>query len=167
MHYLEESVDVSSLVQNFQDNLFGGSELLIAGKTVDKKTREIGASVSGRSSEGNVAYEAHSEEAAYPCFPNTWLQKVPESVHTVIVCSSPEQTTVTRGPKSLGGFVERMWAYLTIKRLLEKTKLEPDDSENSRLKQKALQLSLKVRQALANLDCFFHLLCQLPFSTTL
>ena len=44
----------------------------------------------------------------------------------------------------LQGNIERMWAYLTIKEILEK-RLESDDKdEKERLKQRALEMSLRV-----------------------
>ena len=44
--------------------------------------------------------------------------------------------------------IERMWAYLTIKEILER-RLESDDKdEKNRLKQQALDLSLRVSVSL-------------------
>ena len=45
----------------------------------------------------------------------------------------------------LGGEIERTWAYLTIKKLLDKAKYDAVSSaEAQKMKDEALQLSLKV-----------------------
>ena len=57
-----------------------------------------------------------------------------------------DDSTDVEAPSAAGfqGNIERMWAYLTIKEILEK-RLESDDKdEKERLKQRALQMSLRV-----------------------
>ena len=60
-----------------------------------------------------------------------------------------DDRTDAEAPSAAGlqGNIERMWAYLTIKEILEK-RLESDDKdEKERLKQRALQMSLRVSVA--------------------
>ncbi len=45
---------------------------------------------------------------------------------------------------SVGSFVERSWAYLTIKKLLDQSDIEHASEKNEKLKSQALSLSLKV-----------------------
>ena len=57
--------------------------------------------------------------------------------------------TTTEAPllpvNSIGGYVERMWSYMTIKKLLETSKYGGvDEAKAKDLKAKALALSLKV-----------------------
>lgn len=48
----------------------------------------------------------------------------------------------------IGGQIERAWAYLTIKKLLDKAKYDAvSSSEAQKLKDEALELSLKVSLA--------------------
>jgi hypothetical protein len=56
-----------------------------------------------------------------------------------------ERTTIffSEIAKTAGSFIERSWAYLTIKNLLEKAKIDSDES--AALKKQALQLALRVR----------------------
>lgn len=64
-------------------------------------------------------------------------------------CPIPPTPKPTPSPKeplpasSVGGFIERMWAYQTIKKLLKENELRDGDGEGA--KKKALELSLKVR----------------------
>ena len=44
---------------------------------------------------------------------------------------------------SLGGFVERMWAYLSIKKAQEEAEVEADPGKASELRDKAKRLALK------------------------
>lgn len=78
-----------------------------------------------------------------PCFrfPCPWPPHPPRP-HPVATTEAP-----VLPPETLGGFVERMWAYQTIKKLLEKEKyLEDDADKKKQLKDRALKLSLKVSQ---------------------
>ncbi len=44
----------------------------------------------------------------------------------------------------MGGFIERMWAYKTIRKLLKDSKLVDSKEERDKKKDRALELSLKV-----------------------
>ena len=62
--------------------------------------------------------------------------------HSINFCVHPPTPKVRKlqPASSLGGFVERMWAYATIRRLLEKEKIQKTENGTKR----ALELSLKV-----------------------
>jgi hypothetical protein len=60
----------------------------------------------------------------------------------------PITTTTTPRPldtRSIGGYIERMWAYKSIKKMLDKAKYGGvDDTTSKKLNADALKLSLKV-----------------------
>lgn len=57
----------------------------------------------------------------------------------------PDEKYSPLPPKTIGGFVERTWAYLTIKKLLDDAKFGTDDENEAKaFRDRALQLSLKV-----------------------
>ncbi len=69
----------------------------------------------------------------------------------IVVCPPipPFPHTTTEKPllesRTVGGFIERMWAYKTIKKLLKDSKLVDSKEERDKKKDRALELSLKVQ----------------------
>lgn len=100
------------------DTFFDGKELIIAGKMSDDDVNEVDLVVTGDGSDGHIELSLDSD--------------VNKGV--------PELTK----PEDFHKITERIWAYLTIKQLLESA-IEVDNAEEkTQLNQKALDLSLKV-----------------------
>uniref|UniRef100_A0A915JXV2 Uncharacterized protein n=1 Tax=Romanomermis culicivorax TaxID=13658 RepID=A0A915JXV2_ROMCU len=157
-HYLNGTVDVNSLVQLGEYNYYDGGELIVIGKLVNDSTEpRVPAAASKTTTEGpqivnplfdvqvtaRVASGAPSSArrtfsaGAVACCLRPWCPwpwppspPLPEPV--------PEKVEPST---SLQGFIERMWAYLTVKKLLKQYELEPKDNEAK--KAEALRLSLK------------------------
>ncbi|CAC5406716.1 unnamed protein product [Mytilus coruscus] len=104
--------------QNF-DTFFDGKELIIAGKMSDDEVNEVDLVVTGDGSDGHVELSLDSDAN----------KGVPE---------------LTK-PEDFHKITERIWAYLTIKQLLESA-IEVDNAEEkTQLNQRALDLSLKYK----------------------
>ncbi|XP_076107954.1 inter-alpha-trypsin inhibitor heavy chain H3-like [Mytilus galloprovincialis] len=101
------------------DTFFDGKELIIAGKMSDDDVNEVDLVVTGDGSDGHIELSLDSD--------------VNKGV--------PELTK----PEDFHKITERIWAYLTIKQLLESA-IEVDNAEEkTQLNQKALDLSLKYK----------------------
>ncbi|KAM8758699.1 inter-alpha-trypsin inhibitor heavy chain H4 isoform 1-T1 [Rhynchonycteris naso] len=102
-----------------QDNfqlLFEGSEMVVSGKLQDQNPDVLSATVTGQLLMQNVTFQMESRVA--------------------------EQEEEFRSPKYIfHGFMERLWAYLTIQQLLEKM-VSASDAEKQALEIQALGLSL-------------------------
>lgn len=189
--YLNETVDVSSVVQDTSQNYYDGSELVVVGKLRDDKPKDsssVSAKVTGKTASGDVdivarssrpiicrepwpiilyAYDdvvaAPAEKAApaggiaipYPYHPPIWCCPPPYCCYWR--SCPPPPPLPTPAPKeplpasSVGGFIERMWAYQTIKKLLKDSDLKDGDAEKEKSKKQALELSLKVNSSIATL----------------
>lgn len=117
---------------------------MIVGK-YDPKKPNFGAKISAKSQTDNEIKEVDfkAESKVWLC----WSE-----VHCCILPDCPPEETGPAptaskddlfSPNTVGNFIERMWAYQTIKWLLKLTELEDDNSDKNR--QQALDLSLKVR----------------------
>lgn len=96
--------------------LFKGSEMVVAGKLRDQDSDVLSAKVSGQLPMQNITFQTES--------------------------SVTEQEDKFRSPKYIfHGFMERLWAYLTIQQLLEKM-VSASDADKKALKTQALGLSL-------------------------
>ncbi|XP_054451026.1 inter-alpha-trypsin inhibitor heavy chain H4 isoform X2 [Pteronotus mesoamericanus] len=110
------SNSVKEVTQNSFRLLFKGSEMVVAGKLQDQSSDVLSAKVNGQLSRENITFQTESRVA--------------------------EQEEEFRSPKYIfHGFMERLWAYLTIQQLLEKMVSAPD-AEKQALKTQALGLSL-------------------------
>ncbi|XP_066206916.1 inter-alpha-trypsin inhibitor heavy chain H4 [Saccopteryx leptura] len=102
-----------------QDNfqlLFEGSELVVSGKLQDQNPDVLSATVTGQLLMQNVTFQMESRVA--------------------------EQEEEFRSPKYIfHGFMERLWAYLTIQQLLEKM-VSASDADKQAFETQALGLSL-------------------------
>ncbi|KAF6312958.1 inter-alpha-trypsin inhibitor heavy chain 4 [Rhinolophus ferrumequinum] len=102
-----------------QDNfqlLFKGSEMVVAGKLQDQSPDVLSANVSGQLLMQNITFQMEARVA--------------------------EQEKEFRSPKYIfHGFMERLWAYLTIQQLLEQI-VSASDAEKQALETRALGLSL-------------------------
>ncbi|XP_041348533.1 inter-alpha-trypsin inhibitor heavy chain H3-like [Gigantopelta aegis] len=121
--YPEDLVDTDSLTKSSFKNFFEGSEMIIAGKLDDITLQSLTMNVIANAVEGPVDLQLHSD--------------VPD------LQSQFRDMTGLTDPQNLAKITERMWAYLTIKEILEKQVGEKDRVQKELLKQKAIELSLK------------------------
>lgn len=116
--YLDQNSDVSENATKLNfDTFFDGKELVIAGKLSDGDLKVVNLIVTGNGVDGNVELELESD----------------------IRSSVPELT------KDFEKITERIWSYLTIKQLLETAIGENDATKKKALNDRALELSLKVK----------------------
>ncbi|KAK7821082.1 hypothetical protein U0070_020444 [Myodes glareolus] len=106
-------------------NYFNGSEIIIAGKMVDRKFDQFHVEVTASNSKKFVILKKDIPVES---------QKLGNDV------------TVTPGPPSDGGkdpnHVERLWSYLTVKELLSSWVQSSSEQEKEQLRQKAQALAL-------------------------
>ncbi|XP_073982609.1 inter-alpha-trypsin inhibitor heavy chain H4-like isoform X1 [Rhodnius prolixus] len=124
--YAPSQVAGNSLTNKHFRSLFNGSELVVAGKLVDDG-KELQMNVYSISSNGTGSCAVQGS-------------KVP-------LDNTEDSTGINLSGKKLPfGSLERLWAYLTVKQLLEKEKTSNEDNnkeESSKLKETALDLALK------------------------
>uniref|UniRef100_A0A914WSY5 Uncharacterized protein n=1 Tax=Plectus sambesii TaxID=2011161 RepID=A0A914WSY5_9BILA len=121
--YLNPNVEVVSTVKNITgDTLFEGSEFVVIGKMNQLSLNE-----------GDEIFE--------------WRARSRHGVKVYKCCYRPwhPQTSGKKGDISntAGGFIERSWAYLTVKNLLEKAKV--DSEKSGALKNQALKFALEYK----------------------
>ncbi|XP_052059434.1 inter-alpha-trypsin inhibitor heavy chain H3-like isoform X6 [Mytilus californianus] len=118
--YLDKNTDVTenATKTNF-DTFFNGKELVIAGKLSDDNIQVLNLLVTGNGVHGNVELELESD----------------------IQSRDPELTKAGDFEK----ITERIWAYLTIKQLLEEAIGETNEIEKKNLNDRALAMSLKYK----------------------
>ena len=119
--------NVTEVTRHHFQAYFAGQEMVIAGKSRDlRHPDDVRMCVWGYTIEGDMMI----------CPPGPWPPVRP--------------TRPTFEPETgIAAFVERMWAYLTIKQLLDDAVKSTNGTEKAELRAKALKLSLKVR----NPDC--------------
>ncbi|XP_071961077.1 inter-alpha-trypsin inhibitor heavy chain H3-like [Antedon mediterranea] len=118
-NYPEEIVEINSLSQTTFPNYFKGTELVVTGKI--KKSH-----MSNEVLEMTIG--ANSVETAI---------EFPLSVETEVV---PE---LLLHKYAVDDFAQRLWAYLSIKDMLQRRSISNNVTEKDELKEKALQLSLE------------------------
>ncbi|XP_077384752.1 inter-alpha-trypsin inhibitor heavy chain H3-like [Festucalex cinctus] len=111
LRYPDNAVDF--LTTNHFSQLFNGSEIVVAGRLVDNNLDNFLVEVVGQGFEEN--FQVQGQTSALD-----WDTIYPDEKYI------------------FGGFTERLWAYLTIQQLLEKSKSGSQDE-----KAKALDMSLK------------------------
>ncbi|XP_063438871.1 inter-alpha-trypsin inhibitor heavy chain H3-like [Mytilus trossulus] len=118
--YLDKNTDVTenATKMNF-DTFFNGKEIVIAGKLSDDNIQVLNLLVTGNGVNGNVELELESD----------------------IQSRDPELTKAGDFEK----ITERIWAYLTIKQLLEEAIGETNEIEKKILNDRALAMSLKYK----------------------
>lgn len=118
--YLKNASSVQNLTTVNFPSYFVGSEIVVAGKIDDNAVRLFDLSVQGLGSTGSVELALSADVKSKP-FPE--------------LTKSGDYEKIT----------EKIWAYLTIKQLLEKSIGETDSTAKEDLKKKALQLSLQYK----------------------
>lgn len=178
--YLNETVDVDSVVQDNTHSYYDGSEVVTVGKLKDSNggsDKNVDAKVSGQGATGEVSLISRSSSPIFCSDPwPIWYyddvvvgaaqpRAVGGAPFGSVWCCPPPHCCwwrwcpppippPTEAPKvplpahSAGGFVERMWAYQTIKKLLKENDLKDGNAEKEAAKKKALELSLKVGKLL-------------------
>ncbi|KAJ0068846.1 hypothetical protein NL108_012088, partial [Boleophthalmus pectinirostris] len=107
---------VDSLTTNHFDHLFNGAEIVVAGRLMDNSIDNFPVEVFGV---GLEDYEVQGQASALD-----WAVMYPDEEYI------------------FGDFTERLWAYLTIQQLLEKSKTGRAE-EKDKHKAEALEMSLK------------------------
>lgn len=180
--YLNDAVDVNSLVQDQVVSYYDGGEIVVMGK-MNRPSSELQATVNGKGASGALTMEAKGAGWTCPRYDNMGMvppqfarccpvtvpmaigggnngksRVAPEMVPNCCwgwydYCPPPpllpKPNSAVLPANTVGGFVERMWAYQTIKKYLKQAELDEtsniiETTSKSSLKQKALQLSLKV-----------------------
>ncbi|KAK9513002.1 hypothetical protein O3M35_001294 [Rhynocoris fuscipes] len=126
--YLHDQVLDDSLTKKFFPILFHGSELVVAGKVA----------------ENNKTFQSNIESVSQNGTEKCSSKSLEKSVDDSIVSSKDKDSVVEEA-----GPLERLWAYLTVKQLLEeKEKVEEEDASKEKIeeiKKKALNLALKYK----------------------
>jgi len=123
--YVGDAVEETSLTETTFHTFFKGSEMVVSGKLTGSEGTRFEYSVEG------------SGRQAYVC---SYTQNGHEVKSVPLLTSRPMDTflEVARQTKSQG-FLERLWAFLRVRELLNKM----DATEDEAAKEKALELALK------------------------
>nr|CAD7262906.1 unnamed protein product [Timema shepardi] len=113
--YVKDLVEQDTVTRNHFPQLYQGSELVVAGKVVVPGSEKLSGTVTYRAVDGPAELGVPEPETIQP-----WLGFSP-------------------------GFMERMWAYLTIQQLLQDATM--DTKHAAIKKQRAVRLALKVQGA--------------------
>ncbi|KAJ8046230.1 Inter-alpha-trypsin inhibitor heavy chain H3 [Holothuria leucospilota] len=126
VEYPEDKVEVDSLTQTNFISYFEGTELVIAGKLKENFTgNELSAVVSANSFDINYEWGLTKEIA--------------RSEEVI------DQNDPVLKPRVVDDFAQRLWAYATIKSLLEKQNIAMTSAEKLSLRERALLLALKYK----------------------
>lgn len=117
--YLNNASSVQNLTKISFPSYLLGSEIVVAGKIENNDVKVLDLSVEGLGSQGSVELSLSAD---------------------LDDNSFPELTK----PGDYVKITEKIWAYLTIKQLLEKSVGEKDPTVKEDIKKQALELSLKV-----------------------
>lgn len=115
--YLGDSVDSDNLTKSNFNSFFDGSELVVAGRIDDNTIDILRLAVTGEGIQGEMELALSTDIA--------------------------EQPDLTQ-PGDYAQITEKVWAYMTIKQMLEQSVGETNAVEKQKMKQRALDLSLKV-----------------------
>ncbi|KAJ8046232.1 Inter-alpha-trypsin inhibitor heavy chain H3 [Holothuria leucospilota] len=123
VQYPEDKVEVDSLTQTNFISYFEGTELVIAGKLKENFTgNELSAVVSANSFDINYEWGLTKE-----------IARPEEEI---------DQNDPVLKPRVVDDFARRLWAYATIKSLLEKQNIAMTSAEKLSLRERALLLAL-------------------------
>ncbi|KAM9758866.1 inter-alpha-trypsin inhibitor heavy chain H3-like [Menidia menidia] len=106
-----------SLTENRYSHLFNGSEIVVAGRLAENDMENFLVEVSAKGPQGDVQVQENARRT-------NW--------HTLF----PEQEYI------FGNFTERLWAYLTIQQLLEKSGISSEEDKEN-MTAEALEMSLR------------------------
>ncbi len=145
VEYINETVEPGTLIQENSYNYYDGSEFVMVGKVKSSQDPAdsdlpavLEANIIGRGSSGQERFRII---CPFPRPPRPWPLPSGRPAPPV----RPEPTPLPAG--TVGGFVERMWAYLSIKKLLKDANyLEENKTKAENCRSQALRLSLKVKR---------------------
>ncbi|XP_007563410.1 inter-alpha-trypsin inhibitor heavy chain H3-like [Poecilia formosa] len=108
---------VSALTKNRYSQLFSGSEIVVAGRLNENDVENFLVEVSGQGAEGDLHKQWKADVVS-------WDVVYPDEEYI------------------FGDFTERLWAYLTIQQLLEKSDISPQPEKDEAIA-RALNISLQ------------------------
>ena len=119
--YLNSTIDPESLTKTDFKNLFNGSEIVVSGKIANEVgvVGDVGITITGTGYRGRVVL----------VMPNSTLQDL--VVDDVV-------------PTDFPSIIEKSWAYLTIKELLQNKLQTTSEVVTANIDKRVLELSLKV-----------------------
>ena len=119
--YLNSTIDPESLTKTDFKNLFNGSEIVVSGKIANEVgvVDDVGITITGTGYRGRVVL----------VMPNSTLQDL--VVDDVV-------------PTDFPSIIEKSWAYLTIKELLQNKLQTTSEVVTANIDKRVLELSLKV-----------------------
>ncbi|XP_052123129.1 inter-alpha-trypsin inhibitor heavy chain H4 isoform X2 [Frankliniella occidentalis] len=130
--YIPDKVERDSMTQLQFRTLFDGTELVVAGRTADKGIQEVGGSIKAVADGG--------KQATYS--PHVVMIDEPLTIYPFDSEGPLFNTTVHQSPKHVS-VLERLWAYLTIKQLLD----EQDALDAKTFKEEVVEPPTRVRPA--------------------
>lgn len=124
--YLDDTVIKNTITNVIFPNFFEGSELVVTGQLMDNAMTDIPVSIYGESASGLLELRSSSNillnDAAMNSFDDDDIQ-----------------------PKvNFTDIAEKIWAYVTIKQLLDERLRETNQTVRDRIKERATQMALKV-----------------------
>ncbi|GFO42926.1 inter-alpha-trypsin inhibitor heavy chain h3 [Plakobranchus ocellatus] len=126
IEYQNSTVDEFTLTQTDFPIIFKGSEIMVCGM-LENDSKTLKYEISGIESLGSLDILAEVDDT------NSLSPDNPDDI-------------LFTGPRDFSGFVERMWAYQTIRQLLEKkVEYAEDKSKVLELEEKILAMSLKYK----------------------
>ncbi|XP_061168934.1 inter-alpha-trypsin inhibitor heavy chain H4-like [Saccostrea echinata] len=128
-NYVNGTLYDSTVTDTKFNTYFKGSEMVVAGKVKDLNKLQSGMVVNGTGSE--------NQEVVLRV-PPMWCTILPWPLPP-FPFPTPSPPVTTRNP----GMMEKLWAYLTIKQLLEEKEALDSTTEIKKLEDKIVQLSLK------------------------
>lgn len=123
--YLDDTVNLTSVTQSQYPSFFDGSELVVSGKLneLESDFNSLTLSVVGSANNGIIELSSTTE----------------------IESSSKYTVPDFKTRLDFSTIVEKTWAYLTIKKLLEEELITENDLLQAEIKNDAIDLALKVR----------------------
>jgi uncharacterized protein YegL len=145
--YLNGSVDASSIIKNRDDDtLYEGSEVMVIGKLASPTATQLRGTVTAKSNDGapvmfrcgNMCFDCCHRTCDRFCGPRPvgCFPPFPPPRPPIVRVPAAELP-----PNSLGGFIERMWAYQTIKKKLLEAEL--DSAKRTELRKEATRLAIQ------------------------
>ncbi|KAK3926710.1 Inter-alpha-trypsin inhibitor heavy chain H4 [Frankliniella fusca] len=128
--YISDKVERDSMTQLQFRTLFDGTELVVAGRTADKGVQEVGGSIQATADGG--------KRASFN--PHVVTIDEPLTIYPFDVEGPLFNATAHQSPKHVS-VLERLWAYLTIKQLLD----EQDALDAKTFKEEVVEPPTRVR----------------------
>lgn len=121
--YMNNSIDEKTITKTQFSNLYRGTEFVISGKLLDNSIAALSVNVLGDLASGN---------------------SISSSVTNLRVGSNFNYSSQLEFSVDFEKITERLWAYMTIKQLLEERLRVEDSRKRDELKKRATEIALKV-----------------------